>query len=73
MLPLTCRLLGAKQLARQVEGFWRDCPPSSFYFLPEALECCRHLQAGGLRRLYLDEVLLFEQASLELERTRYGP
>jgi hypothetical protein len=73
MLPLTCRLLGAKQLARQVESFWSDCPPSSFYFLPEALEFCRHLQASGLRRKYLSEVLAYERATLELERARQGP
>ncbi len=73
MLPLTCRLLGAKQLARQLETFWGTCPPSSFYFLPEALEFCRHLQVSGLRRKYLDEVLAFERASLELERARQGP
>lgn len=73
MLPLTCRLLGTKQLARQVEAFWSACPPSSFYFLPEALEFCRRLQAGGLRRKYLDEVLAFEGATLELERARQGP
>lgn len=73
MLPLTCRLLGAKQLARQVEAFWSACPPSSFYFLPEALEFCRHLQASGLRRKYLDEVLAYERATLELERARQGP
>lgn len=73
MLPLTCRLLGAKHLARQVESFWRDCPPSSFYFLPEALEFCRHLQTSGLRLEYLDEVLAFERATLELERARRGP
>lgn len=72
MLPLTCRLLGAKALARQIEAFWSRCPPSSFYFLPEALAFCRHLQASGLRRRYLDEVLAYEQAALELERARRG-
>jgi hypothetical protein len=73
MLPLTCRLLGSKQLARQVEAFWAACPPSSFYFLPEALEFCRHLQTRGPRRKYLAEVLDYERAVLELERARRGP
>lgn len=72
MLPLSCRLLGAKLLALEVEAFWSRCPPSSFYFLPEALAFCDHLRARRMRRKYFDEILAFEQATLDLERARRG-
>ncbi len=72
-LPLTRTLLGAARLEREVSAFWAARPPVSFYFLDEALAFCEHLRArmrGGLRVAYLDEVLAYETASVELERAR---
>ena len=48
-------------------------PPSSFSFLPEALEFCSFLERRRLRSTYLGEVLAYERATLELERARVGP
>lgn len=73
MLPLTCQLLGTKRLAREVAAFWKQHPPSSFYFLPEALEFCGFLERRQLRVKYLDEVMAYERATLEIEKARHGP
>lgn len=72
LLPLTCTLLGPKRLAREVGVFWRRQPPAGFSFLPEALQFIAFLRTRPLRVRYLDEVLAYEQASLELERARTG-
>jgi hypothetical protein len=72
-LPLTRVLLGGARLEREVSAFWVARPPVSFYYLDEALAFCEHLRArmrGGLRVAYLDEVLAYETASVELERAR---
>lgn len=73
LLPLTCTLLGAKRLGREVTAFWQRQPPAGFSFLPEALEFIAHLRARRLRVRYLHEVLAYEHATLELERARTGP
>jgi len=73
MLPLTCQLLGAARLAREVSAFWVECPPSSFYFLPEALEFCKFLAGRKLRVKYLDEVTAYERATLEIEKAGAVP
>ena len=70
MLPLTCTLLTTKRLAHEVALFWQQRPPSSFYFLPEALEFCDFLAQRRVRCKYLAEVLAYERATLELERAR---
>ena len=70
LLPMTCQLLGNRRLAREVSAFWQSRPPSSFYYIPEALEFCAFLAARRLRVKYLVEVLAFERATLELERAR---
>lgn len=70
LLPLTCRLLGARRLARELPVFWQQRPPSSFSFLPEALDFCDWLARRRLRIRYLGEVLAYERALLELERAR---
>ena len=70
MLPLTCTLLTPARLAREVALFWQQRPPSSFYFVPEALEFCDFLAQRRVRSVYLAEVLAFERATLELERAR---
>lgn len=73
LLPLTCTLLGAKRLGREVGAFWQRQPPAGFSFLPEALEFIAYLRQRRLRVRYLHEVLAYEAATLELERARTGP
>lgn len=73
MLPLTCQLLGPARLTREVSSFWRQRPPSSFSFLPEALEFCAHLQRRPARSPYLAEIVAYEQARLALEEARPDP
>jgi len=70
MLPLTCHLLGTKRLALHVAAFWKNHPPSSFYFIPEALEFCDFLERRRLRVKYLAEVMAYERANLEIEKAR---
>lgn len=72
LLPLTCTLLGASRLGREVAAFWTRRPPSGFSFLPEALEFLAFLHTRRLRVRYLGEVLAYEYALLELERARTG-
>jgi hypothetical protein len=72
LLPLTCTLLGPKRLGREVAAFWQRQPPAGFSFLPEALEFIAFLRKRRLRVRYLDEVLAYEHATLELERARTG-
>jgi hypothetical protein len=73
-LPLTRALLDRDTLAREVGEFWRQRPPISFYFLEEALAFCVYLlqrmRAGKLAVPYLEEIAAYEQAALELQRTR---
>ena len=71
MLPLTCQLLGPGRLAREVSAFWAERAPSSFYFIPEALEFCDFLARRKIRNKYLSEVLAYERATLELEKARH--
>ena len=72
LLPLTCAVLNSQRLSREVAVFWAQWPPSSFYFVPEAIEFCDFLRARRLRVKYLYEVVGYERASLELERARHG-
>lgn len=73
LLPFTCRLLGTQRLCDELARFWRDHPPASFYFLPEAVDFCDWLARRRLRLRYLDDVIAYERATLELERARTGP
>lgn len=73
MMPMTCALLRDQRLAREVNLFWTNRHAMSFYFLEESLAFCDHLERRireGLRVVYLDEILAFERASLELKRPR---
>lgn len=73
LLPLTRTLLGDKRLAREVALFWQSRPPTSFYLVEEALAFCDHLEERrrlGLRVAYLEEVVAYERAMLELRRVR---
>jgi hypothetical protein len=70
-LPLTCQLLGDRRLAREVSAYWRTHPPSTFYFLEEAISFADHLRARGRRGLripYLADVLRYERTILWLQR-----
>ena len=73
LLPFTCRLLGTQRLCDELARFWRDHPPASFYFLPEAVDFCDWLARRRLRLRYLDDIIAYERATLELERARTGP
>ena len=73
LLPFTCRLLGTQRLCDELARFWRDHPPASFYFLPEAVDFCDWLARRRLRLRYLDDIVAYERATLELERARTGP
>ena len=73
MLPLTCQLLGSARLAREVSAFWIQRQASSFYFIPEALEFCEFLAGRKLRVQYLDEVVAYERATLEIEKACSTP
>lgn len=75
MLPLTRALLGQRRLVTEVNSFWAESLPVSHYFLDESLAFCDYLRGrmrrrGGLRVKYLDEVLAYERAVLELRRVR---
>lgn len=74
LLPLTRVLLGDDRLVRELRLFWANHPPTSFYAADESLTFCEHLhrrsRAGRLRVTYLDEVVAYERAVLELRRPR---
>lgn len=72
LLPLTCAVLTPARLVSEVALFWQSHQPSSFYFLPEALEFCAFLEGRRVRSVYLAEVLAYERATLEMERARTG-
>lgn len=70
-LPLTRRLLGPTILAREVAAFWSANTSDSHYFLNEAIAFCDFLLArvgSGLEVEYLDEVVAYERAALNLRR-----
>jgi hypothetical protein len=73
MLPRTCALLGKRRLTHEVRLYWAARISVSLYFFEEAFGFCDHLQArlqAGLRVAYLEEVMTYERACLELQRPR---
>lgn len=73
MLPLTRALLGPARLARELGVFWKEELPVSHYFPEEAIAFCGFLQnrlRSGLRIKYLEEVVAYERANLELRQPR---
>jgi hypothetical protein len=74
LLPLTRVLLGDERLVRELRLFWAEHPPTSFYAVEESLAFCDHLQrrrrSNHLRAAYLDDVLAYERAVLELRKPR---
>jgi hypothetical protein len=75
LLPLTRALLRPDRLAREISSFWKINASVSHYFLEESLAFCDFLQTrlgSGLRIKYLEEVVAYERANLELLRPRIG-
>lgn len=73
MLPLTRALLGPARLAKEIGSFWKAELPVSHYFIEEAIAFCNFLQkrlSSGLRIKYLEEIVAYERANLELRRPR---
>lgn len=76
LVPLTCRLLGDDRVAQELRSFWRGRLPTSFYFVEETIDFCDHLLAecrsgGEVAAVdYLPEVVAYERAALELQRSR---
>lgn len=70
LLPMTCLLLQGPPLQAAAADFWAAHPPTSFYFLPEAIAFCSFLLERPERCKYLHEVAAFERAHLELQRAR---
>jgi hypothetical protein len=73
LLPLTRALLGPDRLAVEVSSFWKAELPVSHYFMEEAIAFCDFLQnriGSGLRIKYLEEIVAYERANLELRRPR---
>ncbi|GAA6142349.1 hypothetical protein [Hydrogenophaga sp. 5NK40-0174] len=75
LLPLTFTLLSTRALHVAISQFWETHPPTSFYFLPEAIDFCDFLlwREAFSKSKYLREVVSFEKANLELQRARLGP
>lgn len=71
-LPLTRALLGDTLLAREVRRFWAQEPPRTLYALEEAEAFAADLLRRRLHNPFLDEVVGFERALLELRRARPG-
>lgn len=71
-LPLTFTLLDAATSQRELEAFWAARPPTSLYYLEEAIAFCDHLleRADDLDVPYLAEIVGYERAGLELQRAR---
>ena len=72
LLPLTRSLLGDAVLGREVRRFWAEQPPRTFYALDEALAFAANLLDRRLYNPFIDEVVGFEAALLELRRARPG-
>lgn len=77
-LPLTFVLLDRQVQRRELDAFWQVRRPVSFYFLEEALAFCDHLLTRCSAKrpvdlaeiLFLEEVVAYERAGLELQRAR---
>ena len=72
LLPLTRSLLGDAVLGREVRRFWAENPPRTFYALDEALAFAANLLGRRLYNPFVEEVVGFERALLELRRARPG-
>ena len=71
-LPLTFELLDPAVSRRELDAFWAERPPKSFYYIEEAIAFSDYLarHAERLAIPYLAEVVAFERAGLELQRAR---
>lgn len=73
LLPFTRVVLGEDRLVVEVKRFWKANPPRTNYFLEEAVAFCEYLlerASAGRRVTYLEEVVGYERAMLELRRVR---
>ncbi|MGA9771225.1 MAG: hypothetical protein WBV94_19480 [Blastocatellia bacterium] len=73
MMPLTRALLGPDRLATEISSFWKAKLPVSHYFIEEAIAFCDFLRdriCSGLQIKYLEEIVAYERANLELRRAR---
>jgi hypothetical protein len=71
LLPLTRALLVPDRLAKEIGSFWKAELPVSHYFMEEAIAFCDFLRKrirSGLRIKYLEEIVAYERANLELRR-----
>jgi hypothetical protein len=70
MAPLTCALLGDR-LIDEASSFWLFNPPTSLYFLDEALGFLAHVEArrpDGVSAEKLNAIVTFERGLLESRR-----
>lgn len=70
MAPLTCVLLG-EHLVEEASSFWLTHPPTSLYFLDEALSFLAHVegrQLDGVPAEKLDAIVAHERSLLESRR-----
>jgi hypothetical protein len=72
LLPLTRSLLGDIVLGREVRRFWAEAPPRTFYALDEAEAFADDLLRRRLHNPFVEEVVGFERAMLQLRRARPG-
>jgi hypothetical protein len=75
MLPFTCALMKDDLLAAETAAFWESHPPRTFYYRNEAVAFCDYLR-GRLREdlacPYLDEIVAYEKAALDLRHAPEG-
>ena len=70
MAPLTCTVLG-ERLIDEASSFWSVHPPTSLYFLDEALSFLAHVQAAqpdGVPDEKLNAIVAYERSLLESRR-----
>jgi hypothetical protein len=70
LFPLTRALLGDAVLGREVRRFWAEHPPRTYYVVEEALAFAASLMDRRLYNPFIDEVVGFEAALIELRRPR---
>ena len=70
MAPLTCVILG-EHLVDESSSFWRVHPPTSLYFLDEAISFLAHVegsQPDGVLAEKLNAIVAYERSLLESRR-----
>jgi len=70
MAPLTCVVLG-EHLVDEASSFWREHPPTSLYFLDEAVSFLAHVEASkldGVPAEKLNAIIAYERSRLASRR-----